>query len=108
MVFIFHMCNAKSVQYSLRPCVHACVLSRVWLFVTPQTVACQAPLSVEFSRQEYWSGLSFPPPEDLPDPGIDLETPSSPALQVEFLPLCHLRGPIFLDIASIKYIFITE
>ena len=36
------------------------------------TVACQAPLSMEFSRQEYWSGLPFPPPGDLPDPGIDL------------------------------------
>ena len=45
--------------------------------VTPWTVACQAPLSMEFSRQEYWSGLPFPPPEDLPDPGIE---PVSPAL----------------------------
>ena len=39
-------------------------------FVTPWTVACQAPLSMKFSRQEYWSGLPFPPPGDLPDPGI--------------------------------------
>ena len=39
-------------------------------FVTPQTVARQAPLSKGFSRQEYWSGLTFPPPGDLPDPGI--------------------------------------
>ena len=47
-----------------------CVLShsRVWLFVTPWTVACQAPLSIEFSRQEYWSGLRFLTPGDLPDP----------------------------------------
>ena len=45
---------------------------------TPWTVACQAPLSMEFSRQEYWSGLPFPPPGDLPDPGIE---PRSPALQ---------------------------
>ena len=48
--------------------VHVCVFSR--LFVTPWTVACQAPLSIGFSRQEYWSGLSFPSPWDLPNPGI--------------------------------------
>ena len=45
-------------------------------------VACQAPLSMGFSRQEYWSGLPFPSPEDLPDPGIKLR---SPALQVDDL-----------------------
>ena len=47
---------------------------------TPQTVACQAPLSMEFSRQEYWSGLPFPSPEDLPHPGIKSASPASPAL----------------------------
>ena len=47
-----------------------CVLSQVQLFVTPWTVACQAPLSMGFLKQEYWSGLSFPPPGDLSDPGI--------------------------------------
>ena len=47
-------------------------LSRVPLCETPQTVARQAPLSMGFSRQEYWSGLPFPPPGDLPDPGIDI------------------------------------
>ena len=52
-------------------------LSRVQLFATPRTVASQAPLSMGFSRQEYWSGLPFPSPEDLPDPGIK---PRSPAL----------------------------
>ena len=51
--------------------------SRVWLFATPWTIACQAPLSMGFSRQEYWSGLPCPPPRDLPDPGIK---PASPAL----------------------------
>ena len=50
--------------------------------MTPWTVAHQAPLSMEFSRQEYWSGLPFPSPEDLPDPGID---PRSPALQADSL-----------------------
>ena len=48
----------------------------------PQTVAHQAPLSMEFSRQEYWSGLLFPSPGDLPDPGIE---PRSPALQADAL-----------------------
>ena len=50
---------------------------------TPWTVTCQAPLSVGFSRQEYWNGLSFLSPGDLSDPGI---TPESPALQVDSLP----------------------
>ena len=57
-------------------------LSRVRLFVTPGTVAYQAPLSMEFSREEYWSGLPFPSPGDLPHPGIE---PGSPALQAEGL-----------------------
>ena len=47
------------------------VLSHIRLFVTPWTVAHQAPLSTEFSRQEYWSGLPFPTPGDLPDQGLD-------------------------------------
>ena len=50
--------------------VQSC-FSRVWLFETPWTVDCQAPLSMEFSRQEYWSSLPFPSAEDLPDPGIE-------------------------------------
>ena len=51
--------------------------------MSPWTVACQAPQSLEFSRLEYWSGLPFPPPGDLPDPGIE---PRSPALRVDCLP----------------------
>ena len=58
-------------------------LSRVRLFATPQTAAYQAPLSVGFSRQQYWSGLPFPSPVDLPDPGIE---PRSPALQTDAFP----------------------
>ena len=57
--------------------------SHVRLFATPWTISCQAPLSVEFSRQEYWSGLPFPSAGDLPDPGTE---PASPALQVDSLP----------------------
>ena len=48
------------------------LLSLVQLFVTPWTVVCQAPLSMGFSRQEYWSGLPFPTTRDLPSPGLDL------------------------------------
>ena len=59
-------------------------LSRVGLFVTPWTVAHQAPPSMGFSRQEYWSGLPFPSPGDLPDPGIE---PRSRALQADSLPV---------------------
>ena len=58
------------------------LLSRVQLFATPWTVACQAPLSMGFSRQEYWSGLPFPSPEYLPNPG---NKPGSPALQADTL-----------------------
>ena len=62
-----------------RVCVQS--FSHVQLFVTPWTVACHAPLSMEFSRQECWSGLPFPPPRDLPERGIK---PSSPALAGRF------------------------
>ena len=60
--------------------MYACVLSHVQLFVTPWTAAHKPPLSMEFSRQEYWSGLPFPTPEDLPYPGIEPASPVSPAL----------------------------
>ena len=60
------------------------LLSCVQLCMTPwTTAACQAPLSMRFSRQGYWSGLPFPSPGDLPDPGIE---PGSPALQADALP----------------------
>ena len=57
-------------------------LSHVQLFATPWTIAHQTPLSMGFSRQEYWSGLPFPSPGDLPKPGIE---PGSPALQADAL-----------------------
>ena len=56
----------------------------------PWTVACQAPLSMGFPRQEYWSGFPFPSPGVLPDPGIP---PASPALQEDSLALSHLGSP---------------
>ena len=57
-------------------------LSHVWLFATPWIVAHEAPPFMEFSKQEYWSGLPFPSPEDLLDPGIE---PRSPTLQADVL-----------------------
>ena len=71
------------------------------LFVTPWTVACQAPLSMEFSRREYWSWLPCPPPGDLPNPGIELASPVAPALQADSLPLSHWGSP------SISHIYLS-
>ena len=67
-----------------------CRFSQVRLFATLWTIACQASLSKEFSRQEYCSGLPCPPPGDLPDPGIK---PMFPALQADSLLLSHLGSP---------------
>ena len=66
----------------IRVCVQ--LLSHVRLFVTPQTVARQAPLSLGFSKQEYWSGVPYPPLGDIPDLGIKPTAPASPALQGGF------------------------
>ena len=63
--------------------------------MTTWTVACQAPLSMEFSRQAYWNGLPFPSPGDLPDPGIES---GSPALQSDSLPLSHHEGHKFVSV----------
>ena len=69
---------------------------------TPRTIAHQAPLSMEFSRQEYWSGLPFPPPGDLPNPGIK---PKSPALQT-----CNscTAGVFFTTGKLIKYMYVLK
>ena len=69
------------------------LLSRVGLFATPWAVAYQAPLSVGFSRQEYCSGLPFPSPGDLPDPGIE---PRSPALEADALTSEQLQSCLTL------------
>ena len=69
-------------------CMHMCLLSRfshVQLFETPWIVARQAPLSMGFSKQEYWSGLSCPPPGALLNPRIESASPVSSALQMDFL-----------------------
>ena len=79
-------------------------LSRVRLFATPWTVAHQAPPSMGFTRQEYWSGLPFPSPGDRPNPGIE---PSSPALQADALtselPGKHLNPDWFWQIIPLKH-----
>ena len=72
-------------------------LSPVQLFATPWTVPYQGPPSMGFSRQEYWSGLPFPPPKDLPDPEIKLTTT---ALQGDSLPLRHQGSPKLLYIPA--------
>ena len=79
-VYINHKCVfLKMWHASVTFYVCVCVLSsfsRVWLSVTPWTVARQAPLSMGFSRQEHWSGLPCPPPGYLPDPGIKSTSPA--------------------------------
>ena len=75
-------------------CVHAQSLSCVRLFVTPWTTAHQAPLSMEFSRQEYWSGLPFSSPRGLPGWEIKPISPTFPVLAGRSLPLSHLGSPL--------------
>ena len=73
--------------------VHICLVAVVSdSFVTPWTVAHQAPLSMGFLREEYWSGLPFPSPEDLPYPGIEL---ASPALSGGFFTIEPSEKPIY-------------
>ena len=76
--------------------------SRVWLCVTLWTVACQAPLSMEFFRQECWRGLPCPPPGDFPDSGIE---PMSPALQADSLPLNQWGSPMISYLYVIPFTF---
>ena len=81
MVFLLNNNTQIGITFRVPSlCMHAFVLSHVWLFATPWTVACWTPLSMEFSRQEYWNGLPFPSPGDLPDPGIEPLSLESPAL----------------------------
>ena len=81
-----YVCVCVCVHMHVHLSGHAFVLSHVRLFVTPWTVAHQAPLSMEFPRQEYWSGLPFFTPGDLLDPEIEPTSPVSCALQVDSLP----------------------
>ena len=77
-------------------CEMWCILSHfshVWLCVTLWTIACQAPLSMRFSRQEYWSELSCPPAGDLPNPGIEPSSLISPALADRFFTTSACNNP---------------
>ena len=78
----FHIVK-EGLIWVMQASVLSC-FSSVQLFATPWTVACQAPLSMEFSRQEYWSGLLCPLPEDLTSPGMELAYLMSPALAGRF------------------------
>ena len=87
-ISLFHLHNNNMMQVLLSHAIESksesvSHFSRVWLFAIPWIVAHQAPLSMEFSRQEYWSGLLFSSPEDLPNSGIE---PGCPALQADSLP----------------------
>ena len=75
------------------------MLTHVQLHATTQTVAHQAPLSMGFSRQEYWSGLPFPPPGDFSGPRIEPVYPASPALAGRFFTIEAPGKPIYLLLA---------
>ena len=77
-------------------CVCAQLLGLILLFVTPWTITCEAPLPMEFSRQEYWSGLPFPPPRDLLNPRIDLGSLASPALVGGFFTMAPAGEPLWV------------
>ena len=86
---LFSMCPVK-------------LLSRVRLFATPWTVAYQAPQSIEFSMQEYWSGLPFPSPGDLPNPGIEPRSPPGlPHCRQTLYHLSHQGSPLFSIVRAI-------
>ena len=105
IVFTSH-CPYPS-QCMILSLIFACVLcaqslSCVWFFETSWTVAHQAPLSMGFSQQEYWSGLPFPPPGDLLHPGIEPESPVLPALAGRFFTTStNWEAPVFDFLARI-------
>ena len=91
--------------------VYECMLNRfahVQLFVTLWTVAYQAPLSMGFSRQEYWNELPCPPPGDLPDPGIEPAFPVPPEFQLDSLLLSHQGSPLVCLHTYLIYIYIIQ
>ena len=77
--------------------MRAWVLSHVWLFATPWIVACQVSSVMEFSRQEYWNGLLFPTPGDIPDPGIEPTSLASLASAGRFLTTKPPGKPYFMS-----------
>ena len=81
--------------------------SCIWVFVTPWAVACQAALSIEFFRQEYWSGLAFTAPGDLPNPVINLHLLNLPHWQAGSLPLVP-PGKLYSDMVSASFLEIDH
>ena len=84
---LYEVLQEVALKGPLMPCCMLSCSNHVQLFAIPWTVAHQAPLSMGFSRQEYWSGLRCPPPGDLPDPGIEPTSLMPPAWQGGSLPL---------------------
>ena len=110
---IFQDISFDSIPFNSLLCwysqVHTQLLSHVWHVAVPWTVACQAPLSLGFARQEYWSGLPFPPPGDLPDPGIEPAFPVSPTLTSRFFateppgkPISRYKAPLVQSLKRIS------
>ena len=95
-VYIVYRC-----VYTHTACVYSQSLSRVQLFATQWTVTYQAPLSMGFSRQEHWSGLPCPPPGDLPNPGIETTSLTSPALVGGFFTTEPPRKRLSLSLSHI-------
>ena len=95
---LFLLCHSPS-----RKPIAVCVLAKspqLCLFAIPWTVACQAPLSMGFSRQEYWSGMPCPTPGHLPNPGIEPASLMSPELSDRFFTICCVR----LQISLLKFL----
>ena len=91
-----YMCIPQLTQWKIsRKSGNVHVCCRVWLLATPWSLACQAPLCMRLSRQEYWSGLPFPLPGSLPDPGIKPASPVSPALAGGFFTCWAIRESPF-------------
>ena len=114
----FHYIQLRTISFRIadllnleRLCGCLCLLSCVRPYMTPRTIAQQAPLFMGFPRQEYWSGLLFPTPEDLPNPGIPPVSPVAPAVQVDSLASEPSRKPadlIFERLNKDKYIFFKK
>ena len=106
------MCRLKDQSLTFSPEGLSCVcprsLSRDWLFETQWTVAHQAPLSMGFPRQEYWSGLPFPAPGGLPNPGLNPHLIMFPILVGRFFTIPRLQiypSPIHFSIDNHKFVF---
>ena len=97
-------CNATTCYLFTRLLLLLSRFSRVRLFATPWTAACQAPLSMRFSRKEYWSGLPRPPPGIFPTQGLNPCLPASPALQADSLPT-ETPGKSHISLVPVPQIF---